>query len=132
MLTLDAGGDKKAAGNDDIGRYYLARATSAMYLLDADKPSDWGKLPAGTRVVKAIYYNLVFGPGDAGKRWYTPSHPSIEVTIPIEHLLHAKFEMPRAEASARAGAKVKDAVKKKAVVLDENDHLQSMDALLYS
>ena len=68
-FCFDAGGDPKAAGTPAIGRYYVARATTAVEVLEADQPSDWGVLPAGVKVVHAHYLNLVYVP-EAKPRWY--------------------------------------------------------------
>ena len=130
-FTLDAGGDKKAAGTDD-DRYYVAVATSAMYILDTDEPSDWGILPEGTKVVAATYCNLVYAPGRAGARVYTPSNPPIDVKVPVEHLLHASFKMEPITRTARPTGQLKFALENGGVVLSEHDHLQSMDALAWN
>ena len=100
-FTFDAGNDKKAAGTDADGRYYVAIATSPMDMLDEDEESDWGTLPEGKKVVEAIYCNLVNKPGYSQARWYTPSDPPIKVKVlkvPVELILHASFEMERATA----------------------------------
>ena len=127
-LLVDAGNDNKAAGSADGGRYYVARATSAMYVLDEDTDSDWGILPAGVKVVDGEYLYLAFKPTDP-KRWYYPSNPPTKVkgAIPVEHLLHTAFEM---ECATDASTSHKRAViAKGAVVLAECDHEQGMDAL---
>mmetsp|Transcript_37348 Transcript_37348/g.98803 ORF Transcript_37348/g.98803 Transcript_37348/m.98803 type:complete len:104 (+) Transcript_37348:720-1031(+) len=103
-----------------------------MYMLDHNEPSDWGLLPEGAKVVDAVYCNLVFGPEHKEARWYTASSPPIKVTVPVEHLLHASFDMVLASATARAGGQAKAAVAKGAVVLSEHDHLQAMDALAWA
>ena len=130
-LLWDAGGDEKAAGEGDE-RYYSGAALSAMYALEEDEDSDWGMLPAGAMIVEASYNNLVFAPGHAQARWYTPSNPPIKVKVPVEHLLHVGFAMAAAAAPERPNARQKDALNKGAIVLSEDDHLQAMDAFAYN
>ena len=101
-LTWDAGNDNKAAGTDAVGRYYVGHATGPMEILDEDEDSDWDTLPEGTKVVEAIYCNLVDKPDYALARWYTPSTLP-PVKVPIEHLLHAGFKMERATADVPTG-----------------------------
>ena len=74
----------------------------------------------------------VFAPGYAQARWYTPSNPPVEVKVPVEHLLHVGFAMAAAVAPERPNARQKDALKKGAIVLSEDDHLQAMDAFAYN
>ena len=75
---------------------------------------------------------LVFAPGNK-MRWYTPS--PIEVTVPVEHLLHTGFQMEPAAPPAppaRATAMQNRAIAAGALVLSEEDHLQGMDSLAYN
>lgn len=133
-FTFDAGNDKKAAGTDADGRYYVAIATSPMDMLDEDEESDWGTLPEGKKVVEAIYCNLVNKPGYSQARWYTPSDPPIKVKVlkvPVELILHASFEMERATAE-RPTPMQRSAIAKGALALAEDDLLQSMDALAWA
>ena len=90
-----------------------------------------GILPKGKKVVPAIYCNLVNKPGYSQARWYTPSNPPIKVRVPVELILHTSFEMARATAE-RPTPMQRSALAKGALVLAEDDHLQSMDALAWS
>ena len=114
-----------AAGHKDIGRYYCARATEPMQILAEDEESDWGTLPAGIKVVPAVYYNLVNKPDYAACRAYTLSSPPINVKVPVEHIAHACFEMEELSA-APGGSKAPkwraEAMRKGGVVLSEADH----------
>ena len=130
-LLVDAGDDKKAAGSPTGGRYYHARATSAMYVLDKDTPSQWVVLPAGVKVLDGEYSFRVSLSGSADTtRWYYSSTPATTVTIPVEQLLHIGFHM--APATDKSTPLKRAAIAKGAVVLSEADDEQGMDALAQS
>ena len=125
--AIDAATDKKAAGSDEDGRYYLVQFKSEAYDLPRAIKSDWGTLPRGTRVIDATWLNLVYG-RDHKPRWYTPN--PLSVVVPVEQLLHASFEMEGAELPARGAQPMqREAVAKHAVVLSEADHEYIMEEL---
>ena len=127
--AIDAGGDSKAAGSDEDGRYNLVRFTSEAYELTRAKDSDWGKLPRGTRVIDATWLNVVYtSDPNHTPRWYTPN--PLKVVVPVEQVLHVSFEMEAAQLPPRGASTIqRSAVAKGAVVLSEDDHGVIMDEL---
>lgn len=125
---IDAARDRKAAGDKDVGTYYSVHFKSCAYELEEDYNSpDYGVLEAGARVLKACYNDLVYGPNKT-PRWYTPN--PAEIVVPVELVLHASFEMAKAELPPKgASPQQRQAVRLGARVLSEADHEAAMEEL---
>ena len=91
---IDAARDKRAAGDKEVGTYYVVEFTSGAYELEKEYNSpDYGVLKAGARVLDVRYLDLVYGP-DKTLRWYTPN--PAKCVVPFELVLHASFGMATA------------------------------------
>ena len=115
----ETGGIAKAPRGDKNAKARKERAATVAAI-----PKDIG--------ASAANCNLVYAPGRAGARVYTPSNPPIDVKVPVEHLLHASFKMEPITRTARPTGQLKFALENGGVVLSEHDHLQSMDALAWN
>ena len=126
---IDAARDKRAAGDKEVGTYYVVEFTSGAYELEEEYVSpDYGVLKAGARVLDARYLDLVYGP-DKTPRWYTPN--PAKCVVPFELVLHASFVMAMAALPPRgASSQQEQAVKPAARVLGEADHEAAMEELL--
>ena len=84
------GGFQRAAGDREVGTYYVMEFTSGAHELEEEYNSpDYGVLYAGARVLDARrYLDLVYGP-DKTPRWYTPN--PAKCVVPFELVLHASF-----------------------------------------
>ena len=94
-------------------------ATVIIYELSEEENSDWGLLDAGTRVIDAFYYNIVFAPSKK-PLMYTPSSPPIRVRVPTHLLLIAGFSTPLAPPGKSVQHRA--AVAKGAVIIGDHLH----------
>lgn len=103
-------------------RYYLIRITRARRELAASLPStQWGLLEAGTHVVDAEYFYLVYKPGNPA-RWYVTGQPRRDVpNVPVHLLLHVGFTMQAAVPGKRPSRVQKEALARGAMKLSDAD-----------
>ena len=95
-LAIDAGKGRGSAGSKARGYFDLASARSEAYELEEDVDSQWGTLEEGTMVIDIEYYWMGY-PSSPSKvphpYYHAPNQPGAFVTVPVEHVLVAGFDM---------------------------------------
>ena len=94
--------------------------------------TDWRTLDTGTHVIDAEYYFLVYPPrlhkGNPA-HWYVAGQPSRAVVVPTHLLLRVGFSMSPALLGLKPSKQQKEACKRHAVVLSDEEHLTAIATL---